>query len=175
MLTSKKNSRRFINPITIILVISLLCDKWDDVSNCIVVWTYIDIVFVFFLLLVSITGEVSGRLVASWLQKSEMENEWKFWLKMIFLNFHFIHRFDIHPNTYSAISIVNFHKICNIEQKYTSFFSFLAKCILVLLAQGEKSSKLLADSNRFPSFKPLFSKFLSRFLIKLATSNNSNF
>lgn len=129
----------------------------------------------FFLLLVSITGEVSGRLVASWLQKSEMENEWKFWLKMIFFKFSF-HS----PFRYTSKHLFSYiySKLPQNMQYWTKiyfFFSFLAKCILVLLAPGEKSSKLLADSNRFPSFKPLFSKFLSRFLIKLATSNNSNF
>lgn len=39
-----------------------------------------------------------------------------------FFYFHFIPRFDIHPNTYSAISIVNVHQICNINQKYTFIF-----------------------------------------------------
>lgn len=113
----------------------------------------------------------SYKLIA---KKVKWKMNGNFGWKWFFFYFHFIPRFDIHPNTYSAISIVNVHQICNIYQKYT-FFSFLAKCILVLLAHDEKSSKLLNDSNRFPSFKPLFSKFLSRFLIKLAASNNSNF
>lgn len=60
---------------------------------------------------------------------------------------------------------------CYNRGKKILLFSFPTKFILVLLAHGEKSSKIyvLTDGNRFPSFKPLFSQFLSRFLIKLAT------
>lgn len=119
-------------------------------------------------------GDVSCKLIAKKVKWKMNENFGRKWGVL----FHFIPRFDIQTNTYSSISTVNFHKKCNIvitEKKL--LFSFLTKFILVLLAHGEKSSKLheLTDGNRFPSFKPLFSKFLSRFLFKLATSNNSNF
>lgn len=131
----------------------------------------------FFWLLVSVTGELSGRLVASWSQK-----KWnRKWMEILVENefFHFIPHFDMQPNTYSSISIVNTQ---NMQYCYShayhynksTFFFYSCKIYSCVICPWWKVIEAIdfLPLNRYS--RNSFSVFLSNSLPQIQ-SNNSNY